>query len=133
MAPPTIAEISALILPRIEKDSRILAAYLLGSLVSGGMRPDSDIDIALLAYPGQRFSALERAELGSTLAFEIGREVDIGALESINLIYAKEAILNGRRVFERDLAAADRAEAALLGMYVSFNEDRRELLDAYSI
>jgi len=131
MALPTVEEIASILIPCIEGDKRILAAYLLGSLVTGGMRPDSDIDIALLAFPGQSPGGIERAELAARLAFEIGREVDIGSLESINLIYAKEAILGGRRIFARDRGAADIAESSLLGMYVAFNEDRRELLDAY--
>jgi predicted nucleotidyltransferase len=128
---PSAEEIAAMLRPFIAADTRILAAYLLGSAVSGRMRPDSDIDVALLFRSGQRMDALERAELGARIGFEIGRDVDMGELGSGNLIYAKEALLTGRRIFSRDTSASDVAEATLLGMYTSFNEERREVLDAY--
>jgi len=126
-----IETIAALLRPFLEADTRVLAAYLLGSAVSGRMRADSDIDIALLSRPGGRMDALERAALATKIAFEIGRDVDIGELGSGNLVYAKEALLTGRRIFSRDVSASDEAEATLLGMYTSFNEERREVLDAY--
>jgi uncharacterized protein len=128
---PTYAEVAKVILPFLEGEDRILAAYLLGSAVTGRMRADSDIDLALLMFPGRRMGSLERGDLAAAIAFEIGRDVDIGMLESMNLVYAKEAILTGRRVFDRDPARTDVAETALLGMYAAFNEDRREVLDAY--
>jgi predicted nucleotidyltransferase len=93
------ASIARSLIPFLEGETRVLAAYLLGSAVSGRMRPDSDVDLGLLG--------------------------------SGNLIYAKEAIFTGIRIFSRNDAAADAAEATLLGMYVSFNEERQEVLDAY--
>jgi predicted nucleotidyltransferase len=125
------SEISRILIPFFEGEGRILAAYLLGSAVSGRLRPDSDIDVALLPYPSCRLSDLDRANLGARIAFEIGREVDIGELCSSNLIYAKEAIFTGLRIFSRDARAADESAATLLGLYVAFNEERREVLDAY--
>jgi hypothetical protein len=60
-------------------------------------------------------------------------DVDLGELCSRNLIYARETIFKGRRLFARDESRADLIEAGLLGMYAQFNEDRREVLDAYRI
>jgi predicted nucleotidyltransferase len=114
-----------------EGDPRILSVYLLGSAISGRLRPDSDIDLAILAMPGQELGPEERAELGATLAFEIGRDVDIGELSSRNLVYAREALFTGTRIFVRDPALAGVLESCLLGMYARFNEDRWEILDAY--
>lgn len=115
----------------LEGETRVLAAYLLGSAVSGRLRPDSDVDVALLPRPGLSFGDSDRAALAARIAFEIGRDVDLGLLGSGNLIYAKEAIFTGIRIFSRNDTAADAAEATLLGMYVSFNEERQEVLDAY--
>ena len=125
------ASIARSLIPFLEGEARALAAYLLGSAVSGRLRPDSDVDIALLPYPGLRLGDPDRAALAARIAFEIGRDVDLGLLGSGNLIYAKEAIFTGIRIFSRNDAAADAAEATLLGMYVSFNEERQEVLDAY--
>jgi uncharacterized protein len=131
MGSTQIDDIVASLLPFLVADERILAAYLLGSAVSGRLRPDSDIDIALLPCPGSRIDGLERAGLASRIAFFIGRDVDVGELGSGNLVYAKEAMATGRRIFARDSSAADLAAATLMGMYLSFDEERREVLDAY--
>lgn len=113
------------------KDQRILALYLLGSAATGRLRPDSDIDIALMPERDARIGALDRADMAASLAFDLGRDVDIGELTSENLVYSREAILKGIRLFARDGARADLRAASLLGMYARFNEDRRELIDAY--
>jgi uncharacterized protein len=116
---------------KLAQDGRILAAYLLGSAVSGRMRPDSDIDLGVLIAPGRSFTDLDRLQLTSELTFDLGLPLDIGEISSRNLIYAKEAIFTGRRIFVRDRTAADLKVSTLLGMYLVFNEDRKEVLDAY--
>lgn len=116
---------------RLEQDRRVLAAYLLGSAASGRMRPDSDLDLALMMMPDAKMSSLDRIALAAELGLEAGMVVDIGELSSGNLVYAKEAILTGRRIFTRDAFQADLKACTLLGMYVRFNEDRHEVLHAY--
>ena len=116
---------------RLEQDGRVLAAYLLGSAVSGRMRPDSDLDLALMTMPDAEMSSLDRIALAAELGLDLGIVVDIGELSSKNLVYAKEAILTGRRIFTRDLFQADLKACTLLGMYVRFNEERHEVLNAY--
>jgi predicted nucleotidyltransferase len=115
----------------LTQDLRILAIYLLGSAVDGQLRPDSDIDLAFMPEPGVRIGPLDRAEMGTAVSFDLGRDVDIGELSSENLIYSREALLKGIRLFSRDSVRTDLYAASLLGMYVRFNEDRRELTDAY--
>ena len=121
------------ILSLFSADPRILALYALGSAVNGNMRPDSDIDLAVLVMPGTRLGALERAELAADASIILGRDVDLGELSSSNLVYAYEVIMKGRRLFERDEGRAGLMEACLLGMFANFNLERRELLDAYRI
>lgn len=115
----------------IAADERVLAAWLLGSAARGTLRDDSDVDIALLSRDPARLGAVERCELGARIALAIGREVDPGSLDSGDLVYAREAILGGRRIYARDPAAADARAATLLGLYARFADDRREVLDAY--
>ncbi len=116
---------------RLEQDKRVLAAYLLGSAASGRMRPDSDLDLALMTMPEAKMSSMDRIALAAELGLEVGIVVDIGELSSENLVYAKEAILVGKRIFTRDVFQADLKACTLLGMYCRFNEERQVVLDAY--
>ena len=116
----------------IDSDRRILSAYLLGSAVSGRMRPDSDLDIAVLpVVTAGPLSQVDIAELSASLSLAAGRAVDVGVLSSRNLIYASEAIFKGERFFYRDRFQADLAAATLLGLFIQFNFERREIVDAY--
>jgi len=119
------------ILEQLQKDDRILAAYLMGSAATGNMRPDSDIDLAVLIDGYKNFTELERLKLASDLAFELGIPVDIGEISSKNLVYSKEAVLGGLRIYARNESEADLKISTILGMYMVFNEDRKEVLNAY--
>jgi len=125
-------EIARAVAEQVARDERVLAAYLLGSVVRGEMRDDSDVDVAILPMEGQTLAAMDRCELAAALSFRIGRDVDVGGLTGMNLIYAREAICGGRRVFARDRGAADREAGRLMGLYSEFAVDRQEVLNAYT-
>ena len=109
----------------------IAAAYLIGSATAEKMRPDSDIDIALLPMVGKTCSLHERLAMAATLESRLGRTVDIGIITAANLIYASEAILTGTRIDVGDKDAIDAMETRLLGCYLQFREDRHEVEEAY--
>lgn len=115
----------------LAEEIRVLAVYLLGSGARGALRTDSDIDLALLLDPGEKMSSLERTDLANRLSYSLGRCVDLGLINSKNLVYAKEALFSGKQIYVRDKARAAMTAATLLGMYVRFNDDRKEVLDAY--
>ena len=115
----------------VVNDSRILAVYLLGSAVRGALRPDSDIDLAVMFNPQAEMSQLERIELANNLSYELGRTVDIGAVSSKNLVYSREALLTGSLVYQMDSDKVNLIRSTLLGLYIQFNLDRKEILDAY--
>lgn len=117
---------------QIDRDPRILSAYVLGSAVSGRLRPDSDLDIAILPVAGRQLSLVDLGELSASLGPAAGRNVDLGLLTSQNLIYASQAILKGERFFCRDVFQADLAEATLLGLAARFKFERREIVNAYT-
>jgi predicted nucleotidyltransferase len=121
------------IVPIFIAEPRILALYILGSAVAGTMRDDSDVDLAVLIEPGRVLESIERADLGAEAAFLLGRDVDVGELSSKNLVYAYEVIMKGKRLFEREAGKVELIEAMLLGMFARFNEERREVLDAYRL
>ncbi|MGM0609896.1 MAG: type VII toxin-antitoxin system MntA family adenylyltransferase antitoxin [Thermodesulfobacteriota bacterium] len=115
----------------IGQDSRIIAAYLLGSAASGTMRGDSDVDLAVLVSDNESLSSMERLDLASDIALATGRVADIGEISPDNLVYSKEAVLGGKRIFIREGAETEMKISRILGMYIVFNEARQEIINAY--
>ncbi len=134
MKPPALipAEFGRLVVPVLRPCLPIAAAYLLGSALSGRLRDDSDIDIAVLPHVGRAITIQERLRLAADLQQQIGRPVDLGVLTSENLVYAYEAILKGQRLFAVDRDAVAEAENRLLGGYFQLREDRHEVETAYA-
>ena len=114
-----------------DDDKRIDAAFLLGSAVRNEMRPDSDVDIAILPAPGANLGGIDRATIALELENTLGRTVDVGVLDHGNLVYAKEAYLNGQRIYCRNRFRCELFGASTLGMYAELRESRREVENAY--
>jgi len=112
-------------------ESRVDAAFLLGSAVDGRMREESDIDIAILPAFGAVINGIDRARLAVTLEQIFGRQVDLGILDHNNLVYAKEAYLKGQRIYCRNSFRCGLFGATALGMYAALREARREVEHAY--
>ena len=110
---------------------KIAAVYLMGSVVTGTLRPDSDIDIALMPAKDSCISLDERMHLVSALTLLCGRDVDLGIISGTNLVYASEAILKGKRIVTVDTDCVAMMETRLLGCYLQFREDRRVVEEAY--
>jgi predicted nucleotidyltransferase len=113
------------------RDGRIDAAYLLGSAHEGTFRPDSDVDVAVLPAPGVSISAMERLDLAAVLAEAVGRTVDLGVLDTANLVYAREAVLGGICIFSASDMRRDLFAATALGLYARLRDERREVENAY--
>ncbi len=114
-----------------EKEITILAIYLLGSAATGTLRADSDIDLGIMIEPGLKISALKRIKLANSLSYKIKRIVDMGEISSKNLIYAREALLKGILIYSKNQNRVNLYRANLLGLYIQFNFDRQEVVDAY--
>lgn len=115
----------------LKKNPKILSVHLLGSLLRDELRNDSDIDFGILLFQGEKIDPIELNALSNELSWELGRNVDIGLINSKNLVYAKEALLRGEQIYARDKSEAGIISSGLLAMYLRFNEDRKEVLDAY--
>jgi len=113
------------------KNSDIEAVFLHGSYAKGTEKPGSDVDIGILPRAGKKFTDSERAEMANDLSYRLRKDVDVGEISSRNLVYAKEVIVNGRAVYVRDQNYLDLMTMTLLSMYVKFNEDRKEVLNAW--
>ncbi len=128
---PTLSAICEAAGGLLRQRADFAAAYLLGSATQGRLRPDSDIDIALLPMPGCHPSLTDILALAAELERQLGRAVDIGLVTAGNLVYASEAILNGRRLVTLDADQAAAIETRLMGCYLSFRNDRRCVEAAY--
>lgn len=116
----------------LEEHVAIDAAYVLGSAVTGRLRPDSHFDIAVLLRPAAVRSVVDRMGLAARLGSILGRPVDLGLLSHANLVYAKEAVAHGRLIFEGDHGITARFAMRTLSMYAALQEARREVLRAYA-
>ena len=115
----------------VSGDARVLAVYLLGSALRGNLGPQSDIDLALMLEAGTKMSPLERLKIANDLAYKLERSVDLGEISSANLVYSREAFLSGIPLFQKNPEKVSLRRAGLMGMYIQFNLDRKEVLDAY--
>lgn len=82
--------------------------------------------------PDAEFAVLKRLETAGTLSYELGRTVDIGVVSSRNLVYAREVLLKGKLLYSKNNERVNLIRANLLGMYIQFNMDRKEVVDAYT-
>jgi hypothetical protein len=74
----------------------------------------------------------QRLALTAELARTFGRPVDLGVLSTANVVYAKEAVVHGRILFERSHTMTARFAMLTLSMYASLQAARREVLQAYA-
>jgi len=133
MSKPAIAEnVLSAVAAHLRSRLSVSAAYLLVSAAEDRLRPDSDVDIAVLPQHGQALPTQERLALAAELALIVGRNVDLGVLSTANLVYAKEAVARGRLIFERDHFITAQFEMYTLSMYASLQESRQEVLRAYA-
>ena len=116
----------------LKKDPRIIAAYLMGSVLNAHFRKDSDIDLAILPAPGKEISLMTRLDLAAELSTILYHSVDIGLLDTQDLIYAKEAIVKGECIYCRDKYARDLFAATALSLYLELKQQRIEVEHAYS-
>lgn len=105
---------------------------MLGSAATNRLRPDSDIDVAVLPSGRTGLPIEERLALTAELTKIFGRSIDLGVLSTANVVYAKEAVTTGRLVFDRDPRVTSRFAMLTLSMYASLQEARREVLRAYA-
>ncbi len=126
------SEVKKKLTEMLQQMSSICAVFIHGSAVKGGLRSDSDLDLAILPLSGERIATDERMALGGELALLVGREVDIGILSTNNLVYAKEVIEHGELLFTKNSFFSERFISTCLSMYADLQQDRKEVLYAYS-
>jgi predicted nucleotidyltransferase len=117
----------------LSRDQRVVAIYLHGSFGTKAFRKDSDVDCALLLFPGETVTPVELMHLGGELGGKTGRTIDLGIMNGRNLVYFVQAVQHGRRIFCRDVTLTERMVANAFSLYAQLREDRREIEDVYHV
>lgn len=110
----------------IAKLPDVQAIYRYGSAGSIYERPDSDIDIAILASRIVTFQ--EITELVSTLMNLTGRDIDLHDLRKLPVTLRVQIVLQGTRIYCVDRVAAETYDTHTLSDYVRLNEERNLIL-----
>ncbi|MFM8380348.1 MAG: type VII toxin-antitoxin system MntA family adenylyltransferase antitoxin [Planctomycetia bacterium] len=116
----------------LRRHSVVQTAFILGSAATNRLRPDSDVDVAILPSDRAGITIEERLALTAELTKIFGRSVDLGVLSTANVVYAKEAVTTGKIIYHRDPRVTARFAMLTLSMYASLQEARREVLRAYA-
>ena len=104
----------------VSRRREIQAAYIFGSIASGRVRRDSDIDIAVLVSdrmrPERRFQYRLKliADLGSALHRE---DVDLVILNDAPPLVAHRVLSKGKLIFERSASARVRFQVQTANRY----------------
>ncbi|WP_126446665.1 type VII toxin-antitoxin system MntA family adenylyltransferase antitoxin [Sulfuricystis multivorans] len=103
------------------------AIYRYGSAGGPYERPDSDIDLAILAKHPLSFA--ERLQLSSKLMSMTGRDIDFNDLRTLPVTLRVQIVMHGVRLYAADQRAAEEYDSLTLSDYVRLNEERRAILD----
>ena len=128
-----IEDLIGKILPVLKSYSQIEAAYLFGSALDR-VRPDSDIDIALLLSPNIDVENLESwtlaEEIGLHLTRLIGRSFDISLLNVKDYLFAMNVLTTGKLIYVKNNdILGDFIEKVSLRHRIWYNHYKQALLE----
>ncbi len=105
----------------------LIAVYQFGSAGTPAMRPDSDLDLAVLnAHPEDPVAVWELAQ---RIAEVVGRDVDLVDLRRASTVMAAHVVSEGQRLLCTDAEQRAAFEAYTLSDYARLNEERRGILE----
>jgi predicted nucleotidyltransferase len=113
---------------RILSPYKPVAVYVFGSAAAGRLRPDSDLDLAILPADSMPVSSLMDRKI--ELAEVLNRDVDLIDLSAANTVLRKEVIASGRLLYETDRVRREEFEMYALSDYARLNEERQPVLAA---
>lgn len=106
-------------------DLRLVYRY--GTAGGAYARPDSDLDLAILA--GHRLSLDEILQLSGQLSRIARCDVDLNDLRALPVSLRVQIVLDGALLYAADAAEASAYATHTLSDYVRLNEARREILN----
>ncbi len=93
-------EIARRLRDQFAEDRALRVAVLYGSAASGTMRPDSDVDVAVLY--NHPLTVEERLELMARLQDRLGQAVDLVDLAAANGVLLQQILCNGEVLVKND-------------------------------
>jgi predicted nucleotidyltransferase len=109
----------------------LVALYLHGSAAKGQIRPESDIDIALLFKKHEMPDRMKLFFLAPVIEEAVGRRVDLSILATENTVFAKEVLVNGKQLFCRDAKLCEQFAMYVYSFYGKLNDERAEIISTY--
>lgn len=113
--------------PLLDRVPDVQAVYVFGSHVQGGARPDSDLDLGLLA--ARPLDPVRRFEVQEALAAALGTDVDLVDLRAASTVMRAEVLRTARVVHDADPGGRAAWEVWTLSAYALLNEERQGILD----
>ncbi len=101
--------------------------YLYGSRARGENRPDSDVDLAVLAH--LPLGAEDRFQLCQDIAALLHQDVDLVDLAKSSTVLQFQVVSSGQRIAVWDETACEKFEDLTYRMYVQLNEERSGILE----
>ncbi len=121
---------------KLEKDKRVIFAYLYGSAARGTMREDSDVDIAVFLENPKQDPLLE-ADISLELEQTLDRSVDVRIINRAPAIFTNQVLKEGILLFSRDEPLRINFEVRNINEYLDFlpiiNEYDKKRLERYGI
>ena len=108
----------------------LIALYRFGSQAKGTVRPDSDIDLAVLAH--NPIPPMHRFELAQELAIQLHRDVDLVDLRTASTVMRMQVISTGECLYAPNEPTQREFEMYVFSDYARLNEERREILTRIS-
>jgi predicted nucleotidyltransferase len=104
----------------------LIALYAFGSQARGDARPESDVDLAVLA--AEPLSDVRRFELAQELAVKLHRDVDLIDLRKASTVMRVQVLSAGRCLVAPSEVSRQEFEMYALADYARLNEERREIV-----
>jgi predicted nucleotidyltransferase len=105
----------------------LIALYRFGSQAKGTARPDSDIDLAILAR--DPIPNIRRFEIAQELAAQLHRDVDLVDLRTASTVMRMQVLSTGECLFSASNQLQGEFEDLAYSTYARLNEERREILN----
>ena len=104
----------------------LIALYRFGAQAKGTTRPDSDIDLAVLAR--DPIPNIRRFEIAQELAAQLHRDVDLVDLRTASTVMRMQVLSTGTCLDAPDEPARREFEMYAYADYARLNEERRKLV-----